>query len=738
MLTNERTSERPLGLRRRNDVIVVPQRFDGEDYRVVKDPVALRYVRLREGEFAIWEALDGRRSLDDLAVLYETRFPPQRIKVEEVARFIGMLHQAGLLVSDRPGQGGVLHRRGEERRRRERRSRWLNPLAVKFRGVDPGRLLEVLYRCMRPLFTRAALVGSLLLMAAAAMLIAVRWSEFTARLPTFYEFFTPGNLLVLTVVTAGVKVLHEFGHGLACRHFGGECHEMGLMFLVFTPCLYCDVTDAWCFPDKRKRAAVGAAGIFVELNLAAIATFVWWFSEPGLLNQVCLGVMTVASISTIVFNGNPLMRYDGYYVLSDLAEAPNLGERSAEVLRYYFSRIVLGMEGNASPTTPPHRHGWYAFYAVCSGAYRWFVTFSIIVFLVAAARPYRMENPARLLGLLGVAALVLGPLVRLKRLVTVPGGLRRMRKSRIVWSGLVGALLLGLFFVPLPLRIFAPLEMQPHAAAAVYVEVPGRLVEAPITYGATVAEGTVVARLENYDLVLGVEQLRAQCDGQRLELASLRREQFANPAASAAIPRSEKLLKSFEEQLRRKTDELERLTVVARRGGVLYPPADTPPVADAELPTSWTGRPLDPINSQCTFDVGSVLGHVGDAGDWQAVVVVDQEDVEFLKIGDSAEILLDAFPDRIFAGRVEEIALGELLDAPRRLSSKGGGEVSTESEANSTERPTSTSYQVRIRVEDREGAMRVGWRGTARIHAAPHSLGARLWRRFSRTFHFHL
>ena len=165
--------------------------------------------------------------------------------------------------------------------------------------------------------------------------------------------------------------------------------------------------------------------------------------------------MTVASISTVVFNGNPLMRYDGYYVLSDLAEAPNLAERSGEVLRYYAARLLLGAEEGAGPAVPVHRHGWYATYAVCSTVYRWIVTISIILFLVAAARPYRLENGARLLGLAGVMSLFMGPFMRLKRLVTKPGGLRRMRARRAVWSGLIGALLLGLLlFVPLRLRIF--------------------------------------------------------------------------------------------------------------------------------------------------------------------------------------------------------------------------------------------------------------------------------------------
>src|SRR5206468_11742270 len=140
------------------------------------------------------------------------------------------------------------------------------------------------------------------------------------------------NWIYLGGTLAITKVIHEFGHGLSCKHFGGECHEMGVMLLVMTPCLYCNVSDSWMLPNKWHRAAIGAAGMYIELVMASIATFLWWFSEPGLLNNVCLAVMFVCSVTTLVFNANPLMRYDGYYILADLLEIPNLRQKAGQVL----------------------------------------------------------------------------------------------------------------------------------------------------------------------------------------------------------------------------------------------------------------------------------------------------------------------------------------------------------------------------------------------------------------------
>ncbi len=148
---------------------------------------------------------------------------------------------------------------------------------------------------------------------------------------------------------AVVKVLHELGHALTCKHFGGDCHEIGVLLLFFTPCLYCNVSDAWLFPGKWPRIAVSAAGIAVEVFLAAIATFLWWFSIPGVFNTLCLNIMIVCSLNTLLINGNPLLRYDGYYVLADLLDVPNLGQQS----RWLLGRLLAGFFLGSDP--PPDR-----------------------------------------------------------------------------------------------------------------------------------------------------------------------------------------------------------------------------------------------------------------------------------------------------------------------------------------------------------------------------------------------
>ena len=163
--------------------------------------------------------------------------------------------------------------------------------------------------------------------------------------------------------TLGItKVLHEFGHGLSCKHFGGECHEMGIMVLVLTPCLYCNVSDSWMLPNKWQRAMIGAAGMYVELVIASVCTFMWWFSTPGLLNNLCLNAMFICSVSTVLFNGNPLLRYDGYYILSDVTEIPNLRQKATTILSRKMGEWCLGMEMADDPFLPQSNQIFFALY----------------------------------------------------------------------------------------------------------------------------------------------------------------------------------------------------------------------------------------------------------------------------------------------------------------------------------------------------------------------------------------
>ncbi len=367
--------------------------------------------------------------------------------------------------------------------------------------------------------------------------MTVEFDVFHSKLPEFYQFFNVHNAFLLAVVLGVTKVMHEFGHGLACKHFGGECHEMGIMVLVLTPCLYCNVSDSWMLPNKWHRAGIGAAGIYVEVVLASICTFLWWFSEPGLFHNLCLNVMFVCSTSTIIFNANPLLRYDGYYVLADLVEIPNLRQKATTILSRKLGEWCLGLEPPDDPFLPQRNQVFFALYSIAAAAYRWVVAFSICWFLYKLFQSYDLKIVGQCVVLASLWGLLVLPLYQVAKFFYVPGRLEQVKKPRFYGSlGVLGALLLAALFLPLPHSVVCTLEIQARDAQPVYVDVTGKLLSLDVTPGQPVAAGQQLAQLNSTDIDLEIAKLVGKGDEYRVQLEGLRQQAGRDHRAAEQIP----------------------------------------------------------------------------------------------------------------------------------------------------------------------------------------------------------
>ncbi|HEX3725849.1 MAG TPA: hemolysin D, partial [Pirellulales bacterium] len=391
LLPDQRAAGRAIPLRMRADLECRRQTFGGRRYWAVKDPISLKYFHLAADEWFVLTMLDGRTSADEMRRRFNAQFAPRSLGTAQLEAFLSRLHRGGLLLADSPGQGKQLLDRHAKRARRERYHALLGALAIRFRGVNPRPLLDWLWPKCRFLFSPACVAVNLLLAVGAVLLIVVQFDTFHARLPEFRAIVAAENLPWLLVALAATKMMHELGHALACRTFCGDCHEIGFMLLVFVPCLYCNVSDSWMFDNKWRRIAVAAAGIYVELILASTCTFLWWWTEPGLFNSLCLNTMLICSLGTLAINANPLLRYDGYFILSDLVEVPNLAARSRAVLIGYLRRWCLGWDHPGDRGTPARYPELLAAYAVASIAYRWIVVIAVLWGLHELARTYRLE-----------------------------------------------------------------------------------------------------------------------------------------------------------------------------------------------------------------------------------------------------------------------------------------------------------------------------------------------------------
>src|SRR5262249_52079135 len=279
----------------------------------------------------------------------------------------------------------------------------------------------------------------------------------------------------------------------------------GLLFLVFSPCLYCNVSDAWTLPSKWKRIIISFAGIYVELIIAAIATFVWWNtpSHP-FVNNLSLSLMVVCSVSTVVFNANPLMRYDGYYILADWLEIPNLRDRSNRYLQRLVMEHCLGIELHPEQYMALWRRIMFVFYAIVSWIYRWVITFSILYFMSMFLKPYKLGVVSGMLACAAGGSLVGWPLFRLCKNIHKRGRLPDMNSVRVTISSIVVAgIVLFFFLVPLPVsrvRDLGLVQVNQEKVDKAIVEEPGILEQILVRDGDHVQEGQLLAVFRNLDL----------------------------------------------------------------------------------------------------------------------------------------------------------------------------------------------------------------------------------------------
>ena len=716
--------------RKRPDLQITPAQ-QGRRSWGVKDPVTLSYYELRDEEYFVMSQLERPVAVSDVCAAFGERFRPQILAPEELSRFLGQLIQQGLLVSQQPGYGRVLAARSANATKSKRWSKFSNLLAIRFRGFDPDKMLGWLAaRCdwlFSPWFVTAA--GMLIL--SAVVLVIVQFDQLVARLPEARSWLSTQNLVLMVCILACVKVVHEIGHGLACKRFGGECHEMGLMLLVFTPCLYCNVSDVWMLSSKWKRMAVSAAGIAIEATIAAACTFLWWFSEPGLFHSICLNLMIVCSVSTIVFNGNPLLRYDGYFILSDWLEIPNLYPQSVAAVQRRLANWYFGLNiPLARPLSTQQEWGLIAYGAI-SATYRTFLTLSILAALYYWLKPHGLVPFVQLFGAITIMLMFGLPIVKLSRWVKAPD-----QRDNIQWPQFrfkAGLTLLGLaaiMFVPLPTRVSTTAILEPQNAARVYVTAEGTLVES-VKPGSTVESKQQLAKLVDPRLERELARLEGEVAEYRVRLDQLERRRINEPSVSTQIPVVREALHEMEQQLQRRTHDAERLVLRATRAGVVMPVQQQGRSQSGSLPY-WSATPLDERNQGCFLRAGTTVCLVGDPSQLEATLVINQGDFPLVRAGQSVRLSLVEAPGQNLTGEVVELAgldidlmsssLIRRANLPTRITSSG------------MIKPVGTWYQARVRLSTRPDSLLPGTVGHAKIIVDSQSLftGFRRW--FGRTF----
>lgn len=430
--------------RLRNHTQIHRHEYCGKVWFILQDYAGGRSHRLSPAAYRLVGLMDGKRTIEELWQSLHAQAGDEAPTQDEAIRLLGQLHAADAMICDVTPDGEELFRRHQRHERMKLKQKVWSPLALRFPLLDPERFLDRTMKYVGWLFTPFGAALWLVVVGLGAVLAAVNWPALTDNIVD--RALTPANLLVLWLVYPIVKAFHELGHGYAIKKQGGEVHEIGIMLLVLVPVPYVDASAASGFRGKYQRMLVGGIGIMTELFIGSLALFVWLNVQPGPVHVVAYNVILIAGVSTLLFNGNPLLRFDGYYVLADWLEIPNLGNRSNTFLGYLIQRYLFGMKDAQSPAHSDWERFWFVVYGLAAFAYRMFIMFVIILYIGS-----KFFAIGVLLAIWSITTMLVVPMVKHTSFLFTSPKLRRKRARSIGAAGVViGVILLLLFAVPAP------------------------------------------------------------------------------------------------------------------------------------------------------------------------------------------------------------------------------------------------------------------------------------------------
>ncbi|MFG0287128.1 MAG: HlyD family efflux transporter periplasmic adaptor subunit, partial [Rhodopirellula sp. JB044] len=532
----------------------------------------------------------------------------------------------------------------------------------------------------------------------------------------------PGGILLLfTAALIITKVIHELAHAVACTALGGRCREIGIMLLLGIPCLYCDVSDVWLMPRRRDRILVSAAGILAEWTVAALATFVWATTQPGTLHDLSALIMMVASVSTLIINANPLLRYDGYYILSDLVGIPNLSSESREALRTAITRQPAQDTSSFGRAT----RFFLVAYAVCSMLYRVFV-FTLISWTLFTLTQSRFG--------IGIAL----PLIAWLSLAILGHRIKRSTRQNTQVSGeppqsvrhRLAVLATGLslaLFVPLPQSVRVGGIIRAAEQRPIFATTTGRLIT------------TEDDRFEIDDWRLRLQHCSAKGTVAeiRAELAATRIDRLDRPTRALVQPILEEKLATAREQrdtIARRLKETD-LPDASELSRFAPPPRRVTRRERVEQRWDWTGQPLRIPNVGATIESGTLLGYLGHPSDRVVSLYVDQASIDQVRVGQSVAFGYRGMPAGTLRGTIESISADPIDDIPEELISSGWASRSAATGQGSGREPVLYEVVASIHSLDKTAhPLPPRLMLPARIHLPAKSLVARWQRWWSENF----
>ncbi len=664
-----------------------PQTYRGERWYVLADEARSRFMRIDSRAYSAIGRFNGRTTLNDVLNLVQRT--DSSFSDQEMAGLVLQLANFDALRDPLPDDVRALTDNGKSALGKN----LINPLALRFRLLDPDQFLDIAMPWVQPLFSRPAALFWILSLLVAAFMGVTQLNTLAAAINS--SLLAPSNLALGLVIFAVMKVLHEFAHAFAVKRWGGEVHEMGISFLVLMPIPYVDASASWVFRNKYRRALVGAVGIFVELWIAAVALIVFFVVEPGMVRSAALTAFLVGGVSTLFINGNPLLRFDGYYVLQDLAELPNLSSRASRYIVYLMKRYLLGIDSAQSPVTATGERKWLLGYGISAAIYRLFILVGIGLFL---ASKYLAVGVVLVTWVVGLQIVL--PLCRAGWFIIRDKQISGRRSSVIARAIALPAIVIALLaYVPVNRTTSVEGVVWLPEQAQLYAKSTGTIDKVLVTEGQHIDVGTPILQLVNADLEPRKRVLEA-----RLGELDVRHQTnlFGNRSA-ADVTKEER--KSVVAQLNMINEKISALTVKSQHAGKVA--FDYHRIVEGNH-----------------INLGDLIAYTIVPSDYIVRSVVRQRDIGRVRGGvNKIEVLLaENLGRRLPATILRETPSGDTQLPSRALARAGGGTIDTDPGDRASLQSSRQVFNIDLALEHQTLAGGLGGRAHVRFTHSPEPL----------------
>ncbi|MEM7203833.1 MAG: biotin/lipoyl-binding protein [Planctomycetota bacterium] len=689
-----------IGLRR--DLAVSRQIHCGQASYVVHDPLTFKNALFSAEEYRVLCGIIESRSLEETLQHLIAIGDLEEADADAFFRFVLNLHHMNLLqlpITD----SEKLFERFQKRQAVKRKALLGSVMYYKVPLWDPDKFLDKTMRVAAPLFSRIGVVAWASLMLFTVWTCWGRFGEFLGDTTALLQW---SNVPILYVVLVALKAVHEFGHAYVCKKLGGAVPEMGVCFIMTTPCAYVDASSSWKFRSKWDRIAVAMGGMYIESMVAALAALVWVGTSPGLTHDVALNVVSLAGVVTVLFNINPLMRFDGYYAFTDLTSTPNLRERSTAFIRDWSKSLFLG-HARAKQTLGWWYRTLYGGYGVASVIYKLVLAFSITYLMTV-----RWPLVGAVLGSAFGFVLIVKPVLKLVSYLLFGKETEPMRRRAIAVAAL-GLVLAPAILVQLPISraVVVPGLLEPEQVLMLRAPHDAEIQGMAIRHGELVRPGQLLASLDHPELRLQHQQEQRRLEAERVRLSVVEAvDQVEAERIRARLAFLESAFQDIEERLHSMTVTATEPAVVADRG-----------VERQSGRFVRLGEPLLELHS------GQRLIH--------AVLPEDELSRLDLEVGSSAEIRWAVAPSERVLARVREVRpVASRSDMPEPLTMLGGGDVYVRQGAEGEVEAATPHVHIFLEPESVPRDFTSGLTARVRLAARSESLGAALWKSVQRFY----